>query len=46
MDVLLKNNLVLTKGEKYGVLYFLTPHFENRFANFEEICNKIGWPSR
>jgi len=43
MNVLLKNNLVLTKGEKYGVLYFLTPYFETHFDTFLEICNKIGW---
>ena len=46
MRVLLKNNLVLTKGEKYGVLYFLTPYFENQFEAFREICNNIGWPKQ
>ncbi len=43
MDVLQKNSLVLTKGEKYGVLYFLTPYLEAHYDTFKEICNKIGW---
>lgn len=42
LDVLEKNNLVVRQGEKYGVLFFLSPYLEVNIAAFDEICNKIG----
>ena len=46
IDVLRKNNLVISKGEKYSVLYFLSPYFETHFDTFVEIWSKMGWPKR
>jgi len=42
LDVLTKNNLVVKQGEKYGVLFFISPYLEVNIDAFEEICNKIG----
>lgn len=41
IEVLKKNNLVLAKGEHYGLTYFLNQWFEAHFAIFEEICSKL-----
>ncbi len=42
IDVLTKNNLIVKQGEKYGVLFFISPYLEVNMDAFEEICNKIG----
>jgi predicted transcriptional regulator len=42
LDVLIKNNLIVKQGEKYGVLFFISPYLEVNMDAFEEICNKIG----
>jgi len=42
LDVLTKNNLIIKQGEKYGVLFFISPYLEVNMDAFEEICNKIG----
>ncbi len=42
LDVLTKNNLIVKQGEKYGVLFFISPYLEVNMDSFEEICNKIG----
>lgn len=42
LDVLTKNNLVVTQGEKYGVLFFISPYLEVNMGTFDEICGKIG----
>lgn len=42
LDVLTKNNLIVKQGEKYGVLFFVSPYLEVNMDAFEEICNKIG----
>ena len=42
LDVLTKNNLIVKEGEKYGVLFFISPYLEVNMDAFEEICNKIG----
>jgi predicted transcriptional regulator len=42
LDVLTKNNLIVKQGEKYGVLFFISPYLEVNMDAFEEICNKIG----
>ena len=42
LEVLTKNNLIVKQGEKYGVLFFISPYLEVNMDAFEEICNKIG----
>jgi DNA-binding transcriptional ArsR family regulator len=42
ISVLKKNNVIDSEGEKYGVLYFLTPYFELHLDTFDEIWRKIG----
>ena len=42
LDVLTKNNLIVKQGEKYGVLFFISPYLEVNMDAFEEIFNKIG----
>lgn len=42
LGVLEKNNLVTRQGEKYGVMFFISPYLEVNIDAFEEICNKIG----
>lgn len=42
LRVLLKNRIVVAKGERYGRLYFLSPDMEENMHIFEEIWNKIG----
>ena len=39
--VLEKNNLVSKEGEKYGVLYFISPLLENNMKSLEEIVEKL-----
>jgi DNA-binding transcriptional ArsR family regulator len=40
--VLEKNNLITKQGEKYGVIYFISPFLEANIISFEEIVRKIG----
>jgi predicted transcriptional regulator len=42
LGVLEKNNLITKQGEKYGVMFFISPYLEVNIDAFEEICNKIG----
>jgi predicted transcriptional regulator len=42
-DVLLKNSLVVTKGEHYGMTYFRNPWLESHFDVLEEICKKLNF---
>jgi len=42
LDVLTKNNLIVKQGEKYGVMFFISPYLEVNMDTFEEICSKIG----
>jgi len=42
LEVLERNNLVVSKGEGYGTTYFLSPVMEENYALFEEIVKKIG----
>lgn len=42
LDVLEKNGLVTSMGERYGRIYFLSPELEENFDLFEEIWNEIG----
>jgi DNA-binding transcriptional ArsR family regulator len=42
IDVLEKNNLITSMGQKYGKMYFLSSMLEEEMAIFEEIWVKIG----
>ncbi|MEM1989091.1 MAG: winged helix-turn-helix domain-containing protein [Candidatus Bathyarchaeia archaeon] len=42
LEILEKNKIITSAGEKYGVTYFLTPIMEENYAIFEEIWEKIG----
>jgi DNA-binding transcriptional ArsR family regulator len=42
IGVLEKNNLITRQGEKYGVMFFISPYLEVNADAFDEICNKIG----
>lgn len=37
MSVLEKNNMVTKQGEKYGILYFISPYLEHHIAAFGEV---------
>ncbi len=41
LDVLEKNHIVTSVGDKYGATYFLTQMMEDNYSVFEEILNKI-----
>ncbi|MBS7639916.1 MAG: winged helix-turn-helix domain-containing protein [Candidatus Bathyarchaeia archaeon] len=42
LEILERNKIVASAGEKYGVTYFLTPLMEENYSIFEEIWEKIG----
>jgi DNA-binding transcriptional ArsR family regulator len=42
LDVLEKNGLITTMGERYGKMYFLSLDLEENWEVFEEIWNEIG----
>lgn len=42
LEVLEKNGLVTSIGERYGRMYFLSQELEENYDLFEEIWNKIG----
>lgn len=42
MEVLKKNSLITSEGERYGLTYFLAPWVESHYDIFEEIVNKLG----
>ncbi|MCL2172610.1 MAG: winged helix-turn-helix domain-containing protein [Nitrososphaerota archaeon] len=42
LEVLEKNRLIVSVGDKYGVTYFLSQVMEENYNLFEEIKNKIG----
>ena len=43
VNILVKNSLVLSQGERYGLTYFLTPFLESHMDVFEEICKKLNF---
>lgn len=45
LEVLQKNKLITSVGDKYGITYFLSPQLEENYVLFEEITNKI-WKKR
>ncbi len=42
LDILEKNELLTSMGDRYGKMYFLSSELEENFKVFEEIWNKIG----
>ena|SRR5208282_3638856 len=41
VDVLGKNALLKSSGDRYGRMYFLNPWLESHFEEFEEIVRKL-----
>jgi len=41
VDILKRNALVISQGEKYGMSYSLSPLLESNFGTFTEICSKL-----
>ncbi|MFQ5887916.1 MAG: winged helix-turn-helix domain-containing protein [Candidatus Hydrothermarchaeales archaeon] len=42
LELLLDNKLIVSTGEKYAKLYFLSEDFEENYDVFEEIWEKFG----
>ncbi len=42
LDVLEKNKLLTSVGDRYGATYFLSQTLEDNYTLFEEISSKIG----
>jgi predicted transcriptional regulator len=43
VKILVGSSLVMSTGEKYGVVYSLTEWFDHHFETFEQICKKLGF---
>jgi len=43
IEVLKRNSLVTSKGEHYGMTYFLSPLLEARYHIFEEVAGKLRY---
>jgi DNA-binding transcriptional ArsR family regulator len=42
LDVLEKNGLITSMGDRYGKMYFLSSELDENFGVFEEIWNEFG----
>ncbi len=42
LEVLEKNKIIVSAGERYAVTYFLSSEMEENYMVFEEIWKKIG----
>lgn len=42
LEILEKNRIVVSAGNKYGVTYFLSSEMEENYSVFEEIWEKFG----
>ncbi len=42
LEVLEKNRMITSIGDRYGATYFLSQTLEENYAMFEEIVKKIG----
>jgi len=42
LEVLEKNRLIVSAGDRYGITYFLAPELEENYALFEEILSRIS----
>jgi len=45
IGILLKNSLVVSEGEGYGVAYFLSPRLQSNVQDFHRICAELGFGS-
>jgi len=43
LDVLSRNGMVVTAGEDYGEMYFLSPSLENNLGELKDIIKKVGF---
>jgi DNA-binding transcriptional ArsR family regulator len=43
VDILVKNSLLISRGEHYGLMYFLSPWLEAHFETFREIATKLNF---
>jgi predicted transcriptional regulator len=41
IEILQKNRIITSAGDRYGTTFFLSPEMEENYAFFEEILNKI-----
>ena len=41
LDILLKNGIIVSAGDRYGTTYFLSPQLEAEYVVFEEIVKRI-----
>lgn len=41
INILKRNAIVVSEGERYGMTYFVTPWFEAHYDVFTEICAKL-----
>ncbi len=41
LEILQKNRMITSAGDRYGVTYFLSPEMEENYVLFEEIWKKI-----
>ena len=42
LEVLEKNGIITSAGDRYGLAYFLSPEMEENYAMFEEIWERFG----
>ena len=42
LDILMKNGVITSMGERYGKMYFLSQELEESWGDFEEIWARIG----
>jgi DNA-binding transcriptional ArsR family regulator len=42
LDTLLKNGVIISQGEGYGMVYFLSVEIEENFGEFKEIWERFG----
>jgi DNA-binding transcriptional ArsR family regulator len=42
LEVLEKNKIIISVGDRYGATYFLSQTMEDNYVLFEEIMRKIG----
>jgi len=41
INVLVKNNLIIKEGEKYGITFFISTFLEVNMESFDEIAQKL-----
>jgi len=42
LEILEKNKIIVSAGERYGLTYFLSQEMEHDYASFEEIWERFG----